>query len=293
MLPLAVHYYLRAAARPRFRAAALSSAAAAPAFGISYYPRAASRPRFRAAALSSAAAAPAFGISFTSPWDVLGVPRDAAREDVDEAYRRLIFQHHPDHGGTTEDFLRVKQARESLVARLDPDMEVDGAGGSGLRKKAFGQRFEEAVRRHDADAAWGMWAVAMSGGVDITADITETYLQLLTKEEPSSGGGGGGGGHSDGDDGTAAAAAAGVPELRWQGLLVSMDAFQHLREHGRLEPGGAEEAKAWNGLLWHLAQLPQGWSSMNDILTVCRRMDMLDIRQDLELLRTHIFVGRT
>ena len=230
---------------------------------------------------SSAGAASAFGISFTSPWEVLGLPRDAAREDIDEAYRKLIFVHHPDHGGTTEDFLRVKQARESLVARLDPDMELaGGSGGDGLRRKGFGQRFEEAVRRHDLNTAWRLWAVAMAGDIEITADITETYLQLLTKEEPSSGG--------IGQD-----AAAGVPKLRWEGLLVSMDAFQHLREHGLLEPGGAEEAKAWNGLLWHLAQLPEGWSSMNDILIVCRRMDMLGVQQDLELLRTHIFVGRT
>ena len=56
---------------------------------------------------------------------------------------------------------------------------------------------------------------------------------------------------------------------------------------------GGEEIAAWNGLLWHLAQLPEGWSSMNDILIVCKRMDMLGIQQDLELLRTHIFVGRT
>eukprot|EP00946_MAST-07B_sp_MAST-7B-sp1_P000074 g74.t1 len=226
---------------------------------------------------------PAHGISFTSPWEVLGVPAEASREEIDDAYRSLIFEHHPDHGGTTEDFLRVKQARESLVARLDPDLELDGGSGDGLRRKGFGQRFEEAVQRHDLDKAWTLWASAMSGvqDIDITADITETYLQLLTKSSP----------RETSPSDASADGARSVPKLRWEGLLVSMDAFQHLRETGLLS--GGEEKAAWNGLLWHLAQLPEGWSSMNDILIVCKRMDMLGIQQDLELLRTHIFVGRT
>ena len=247
--------------------------------------RAAGRTRFHRHSAGDARllSSPAHGISFTSPWEILGVAREATREEIDKAYRSLIFEHHPDHGGTTEDFLRVKQARESLVARIDPDFELDGGSGGGLRRKGFGQRFEEAVQQHDLDKAWTLWASAMGGlqDIEITADITETYLQLLTKSSPQEASRSA---STGGDSG-------GVPKLRWEGLLVSMDAFQHLREIGLLEAD--EEKAAWNGLLWHLAQLPEGWSSMNDILIVCKRMDMLGIQQDLELLRTHIFVGRT
>ena len=105
------------------------------------------RCRLLSSQANSGAQRPAFGISFTSPWDVLGVNNDADLEEIDSAYRRLIFKHHPDHGGTTEDFLRVKQAREVLVARLDPDMELVGGSSTGskeLRRKGFGKRFEEA-----------------------------------------------------------------------------------------------------------------------------------------------------
>ena len=76
-----------------------------------------------------------------------------------------------------------------------------------------------------------------------------------------------------------------------------MDAFQVLRENGQFQNKEAVEENVWNGLLWHLAQLPRdeegGSLVMNDILTVCKRMDMLNIQQDQELLRTQIFMGRT
>ena len=245
-----------------------------------------SRCRYFSSNANSDARKPACGISFTSPWDVLGVDENASVDEIDSSYRRLIFKYHPDHGGTTEDFLRVKQAREVLVAKLDPDMELVGnsrRGSGGLRRKGFDKRFEEAVLAHDLEKAWSMWSLIMSGSQDIevTAEITETYLQLLTKTSSEDRPVGDSGSHTD------------EIVLRWEGLLVSMDAFQQLRESGLLQAGGEEEAKAWNGLLWHLAQLPSGWSSMNDILIVCKRMDKLSIPQDLELLRTHIFVGRT
>ena len=81
-----------------------------------------------------------------------------------------------------------------------------------------------------------------------------------------------------------------------EGLLVAMDAFFLLREHDNYDGTGVEEG-AWNGLLWHLAQLPRdeagGSAVMNDILTVCKRMDDLGVQYDMELLRTQVFPGRT
>lgn len=42
--------------------------------------------------------------------DVLGVPRNACREEIETAYRRLRSQHHPDKGGDGEQFQRIQQA---------------------------------------------------------------------------------------------------------------------------------------------------------------------------------------
>lgn len=49
----------------------------------------------------------------TNWWEVLGVARDADRETVQAAYRALAKQHHPDAGGSQEEFLRVQAAWES------------------------------------------------------------------------------------------------------------------------------------------------------------------------------------
>ena len=46
---------------------------------------------------------------------VLGLPRDATREQIEAAYRRLARQHHPDRGGTAEQFRRVQEAYERLT----------------------------------------------------------------------------------------------------------------------------------------------------------------------------------
>jgi hypothetical protein len=45
-------------------------------------------------------------------WIVLGVARDAQRAEIDDAYRHLRSQHHPDRGGDPEQFQRVQRAYE-------------------------------------------------------------------------------------------------------------------------------------------------------------------------------------
>lgn len=42
--------------------------------------------------------------------EVLGVPRNACREEIDTAYKRLRSQHHPDKGGSPDQFQRIQQA---------------------------------------------------------------------------------------------------------------------------------------------------------------------------------------
>lgn len=48
-------------------------------------------------------------------WEVLGVERNANREDIRNAFRALSKVHHPDAGGNTEDFKRLKQAFDEGV----------------------------------------------------------------------------------------------------------------------------------------------------------------------------------
>lgn len=46
---------------------------------------------------------------------VLGVPETASREEILEAYRRLIARMHPDRGGTADLAARINRAKETLL----------------------------------------------------------------------------------------------------------------------------------------------------------------------------------
>lgn len=54
-----------------------------------------------------------------SPYDVLALPPDADQEAIDRAYRRRVKETHPDHGGSLQEFQRVRAAYEELKAGRD------------------------------------------------------------------------------------------------------------------------------------------------------------------------------
>ena len=47
-------------------------------------------------------------------YDVLGVSKDATREEITKAYRKLALKHHPDRGGDAEEFKKINEANEIL-----------------------------------------------------------------------------------------------------------------------------------------------------------------------------------
>lgn len=67
---------------------------------------------------------------------VLGVPLDASRADIDRAFRRLARSEHPDVAATTTDFARVTEARDVLVhaAALRTDAGPEPGVLSGQRR---------------------------------------------------------------------------------------------------------------------------------------------------------------
>lgn len=76
-------------------------------------------------------------------YEVLGVSRDAATEDIKRAFRKLAFKYHPDHnrnGGAEEKFKEVNEAYEVLS---DPDKRAayDRFGHIGA-DGFFGRGFE-------------------------------------------------------------------------------------------------------------------------------------------------------
>ncbi|MFB6082977.1 MAG: ferredoxin Fer [Halorientalis sp.] len=56
-----------------------------------------------------------------SPFDVLGIEPDADDATIREAYRQRVKEAHPDRGGSTREFQRVKEAYEKIENGWEPD----------------------------------------------------------------------------------------------------------------------------------------------------------------------------
>ena len=56
-------------------------------------------------------------ISIATALSVMGLCESSTPEQIKRAYRRLAMQTHPDKGGATADFIRVKDAYDCLVER--------------------------------------------------------------------------------------------------------------------------------------------------------------------------------
>ena len=63
-----------------------------------------------------------------SPFNVLGVEPGADEEVVRAAYRTLLKKHHPDQGGSAEEFMRIKEAYEAIRSG---DVSASGSAAAG------------------------------------------------------------------------------------------------------------------------------------------------------------------
>ena len=55
-------------------------------------------------------------------YKVLGVPREASDEDIKKAYRRLVFQHHPDRNpGKADAEAKIREINEAYEVIGDPE----------------------------------------------------------------------------------------------------------------------------------------------------------------------------
>jgi ferredoxin len=61
-----------------------------------------------------------------SPFEILAVDEDASRETVKEAYRERVKEAHPDHGGSHDEFMRVRAAYEAIKnGDAEPDTTIE------------------------------------------------------------------------------------------------------------------------------------------------------------------------
>lgn len=84
-----------------------------------------------------------------APHEVLDVDPDADERAIQRAYRERVKRAHPDHGGSSEEFQRVKAAYEALTANgdrapsvLDESDDGTGAAGNGSGSEPDARRVE-------------------------------------------------------------------------------------------------------------------------------------------------------
>lgn len=89
----------------------------------------------------------------TDPYSILGVNRNASKDEIKKAYKKLAMQHHPDKGGDEKKFKEITSAYEELTSDkpqqmggmpFNPFEEMNifghmfGGGMGGFPRSAFG-----------------------------------------------------------------------------------------------------------------------------------------------------------
>ena len=47
-------------------------------------------------------------------YSALGISKTATQQEIKQAYRKLAAKHHPDRGGSTEEFQKIEEAYRTL-----------------------------------------------------------------------------------------------------------------------------------------------------------------------------------
>jgi curved DNA-binding protein CbpA len=84
-------------------------------------------------------------VDVASPYDVLGVDPDADEATIKAAYKRRVKEAHPDHGGSAEEFQRVRTAYETLKSeyRNGDGKRSRGVSGEGNLFDTSGDGLDE------------------------------------------------------------------------------------------------------------------------------------------------------
>ncbi len=121
-------------------------------------------------------------------YKILGVSRDATKDEIKKAYRKLAHKHHPDKGGDEGTFKKISEAYHTLsndekrrqydnFGKSGPGMGGAGAGGFSAEDFDFGDIFEDFF-------GFGRGSGRKKRrGEDIKVNITTTLEKVLENEE--------------------------------------------------------------------------------------------------------------
>jgi curved DNA-binding protein CbpA len=88
-----------------------------------------------------------------NPYQILGIAKDCTREEAKEAFRVRAYHAHPDRGGETKTFIRIRRAYEQILADLERQAEADTS-----KSEQVGDNSTQPPRRNrrskPADPTW-------------------------------------------------------------------------------------------------------------------------------------------
>ena len=121
-----------------------------------------------------------------SHYEVLGVSPDADRAEVRRAYRSLLKDHHPDQGGSREQFLRIRDAYERITGESAPPRGKAVAGA--ILEESVDPTFDPDVREQRLDRgltvsgnSLTLSLVGLVQGMELSTLITAHSLSTDTR----------------------------------------------------------------------------------------------------------------
>lgn len=76
-----------------------------------------------------------------SHYDTLGITKDATQDEIKKAYRKLASKHHPDKGGSNEEFQKLEEAYRTLSdTQKRAQYDAGGTGGPHVHWHHNGQQ---------------------------------------------------------------------------------------------------------------------------------------------------------
>jgi curved DNA-binding protein len=110
-------------------------------------------------------------------YSILGVDRNADQNQIKQAYRTLVKQHHPDRGGDAEQFKRINEAYETLkdpasrqqYDNPQPQPSFNSTNFDDIFGAFFGQRTRPQVQNRDIKIAITITLEDVLNGKDVIA----------------------------------------------------------------------------------------------------------------------------
>ena len=113
-----------------------------------------------------------------SLYDVLGVPKDAKKEDIKKAYRKAAHEQHPDHGGDAASFALAAKAYR-VLSNDEARKYYDETGKEkGLRQAGGLSKAEQVVCSTFAQVLGKLTPESV-----LTVDIIQKMTRVLEKDD--------------------------------------------------------------------------------------------------------------